>query len=258
MLDGHLPLDVGQLIGHVLQISPAKISAASEQTTPFVNRTNQQLPRACCVGCGAGAGPLDYRQSVDLNSVEVVSTPTSREELWPLGPGDALLAGGTWLFSEPQPHLRRLVDITRLGWRPIVLDDNGIELAATCTIAEVSRLSASLPADWIAAPLLRRCCTALLASFKIWDSATIGGNICLSFPAGAMISLASALDGRVRVWRADGGDYEVPVAAFVTGMSTNVMAFGDVLRSLRLPAHAMRARTAFRKLAPSPLGRSGV
>jgi CO/xanthine dehydrogenase FAD-binding subunit len=195
---------------------------------------------------------------VDLNSVEVVSTPTSREELWPLGPGDALLAGGTWLFSEPQPHLRRLVDITGLGWRPIVLDDNGIELAATCTIAEVSRLSASLPADWIAAPLLRRCCTALLASFKIWDSATIGGNICLSFPAGAMISLASALDGRVRVWRADGGDYEVPVAAFVTGMSTNVMAFGDVLRSVRLPAHAMRARTAFRKLAPSPLGRSGV
>jgi CO/xanthine dehydrogenase FAD-binding subunit len=198
---------------------------------------------------------------VDLNSVEVVSTPTSREELWPLGPGDALLAGGTWLFSEPQPHLRRLVDITWLGWRPIVLDDNGIELAATCTLAELSDLSAALVAsrpDWQATPLLHQCCTALLASFKIWDSATIGGNICLSFPAGAMISLASALDGRVRVWRADGGDYEVPVAAFVTGMSTNVMAFGDVLRSVRLPAHAMRARTAFRKLAPSPLGRSGV
>jgi CO/xanthine dehydrogenase FAD-binding subunit len=195
---------------------------------------------------------------VDLNTVEVVDAPTSREELWPLGPGDALLAGGTWLFSEPQPHLRRLVDITGLGWRPVVLDDNGIELAATCTIAEVARLSSTLPADWVAAPLLRRCCTALLASFKIWGSATIGGNICLSFPAGAMISLASALDGRVRVWRSDGSDYELPVAAFVTGTSTNVMAVGDVLRSVHLPAAAMRARTAFGKLAPSPLGRSGV
>jgi CO/xanthine dehydrogenase FAD-binding subunit len=198
---------------------------------------------------------------VDLNTVEAVSLPASRDELWPLGAGDAVLAGGTWLFSEPQPHLRRLVDITALGWQPIVLSDTGIELAATCTVAEVSRLSADLPAshsDWVAAPLLHQCCAALLASFKILASATVGGNICLSFPAGAMISLASALDGRVTVWRADGNDYELPVTEFVTGMATNVLASGDVLRSLHLPAAALRARTAFRKLAPSPLGRSGV
>jgi CO/xanthine dehydrogenase FAD-binding subunit len=198
---------------------------------------------------------------VDLNTVEVVSVPTSRDELWPLGMGDAVLAGGTWLFSEPQPHLRRLVDITRLGWQPIALSDNGIELAATCTVNEVSRLSAALPAsrpDWAAAPLLHQCCTALLASFKILGSATVGGNICLSFPAGAMISLATALNGHVSVWRADGSDYQLPVANFVTGMATNVLAGGDVLRSLHLPAAALRARTAFRKLAPSPLGRSAV
>jgi CO/xanthine dehydrogenase FAD-binding subunit len=156
---------------------------------------------------------------VDLNTVEVVSVPTCRGELWPLGAGDAVLAGGTWLFSEPQPHLRRLVDITAMGWQPIAVSDNGIELAATCTVAEVSRLSAALLAsrpDWVAAPLLHHCCAAVLASFKILGSATVGGNICLSFPAGAMISLASALEGRVTVWRADGGDYELPVAQFVT------------------------------------------
>jgi CO/xanthine dehydrogenase FAD-binding subunit len=210
---------------------------------------------------GAYAAALDYRRLVDLNTVEVVSVPTSRDELWPLGTGDAVLAGGTWLFSEPQPHLRRLVDITALGWPSIALGDNGIELAATCTVAEVSRLSAALRADhpdWVAAPLLHQCCAALLASFKIMGSATVGGNLCLSFPAGAMISLASALDGRATVWRADGSDYELPVADFVTGMATNVLASDDVLRSLYLPAAALRARTAFRKLAPSPLGRSGV
>jgi CO/xanthine dehydrogenase FAD-binding subunit len=210
---------------------------------------------------GAYAPALDYLRLVDLNTVEVVSVPTCRGELWPLGAGDAVLAGGTWLFSEPQPHLRRLVDITAMGWQPIAVSDNGIELAATCTVAEVSRLSAALLAsrpDWVAAPLLHHCCAALLASFKILGSATVGGNICLSFPAGAMISLASALEGRVTVWRADGGDYELPVAQFVTGMGTNVLAAGDVLRSLYLPAAALRARTAFRKLAPSPLGRSGV
>jgi CO/xanthine dehydrogenase FAD-binding subunit len=198
---------------------------------------------------------------MDLNTVEAVSMPTRRDELWPLGEGDAILAGGTWLFSEPQPELRRLVDITNLGWQPITLSDNGIEFAATCTLADVSQLAASLAGshpDWAAAPLLHQCCTALFASAKIWRTATIGGNICLSFPAGAMISLASALDGDVTVWCADGGSYDFPITEFVTGSATNVLGGGDVLRSVRLPASALRARTAYRKLAPSPLGRSGV
>lgn len=198
---------------------------------------------------------------MDLNTVEVISRPVGRDELWPLGAGDAILAGGTWLFSEPQPHIRRLVDITGLGWDPIMLTDNGIELSATCTVAQLSRLSARLrqirPA-WPAAPLLHQCCTALLASFKIWGAATVGGNICLSFPAGAMISLVSALDGQVAVWRADGGDYLLPITEFVTGMASNVLGAGDVLRSVWLPAAALRGRTAYRKLAPSSLGRSGV
>ncbi len=193
---------------------------------------------------------------MDLNTVEVVSMPTRRDELWPLDPSDAILAGGTWLFSEPQIGIRRLVDITGLGWQPITLRDNGVELAATCTLAELSRFSTT--SDWPAAGLLHQCCTALLASPKIWATATVGGNICLSFPAGAMISMATALDGTATVWRADGTEYTVPVAEFVTGNATNVMASGDVLRSIHLPAAALRSRTAFRKLAPSPLGRSGV
>jgi CO/xanthine dehydrogenase FAD-binding subunit len=198
---------------------------------------------------------------VDLNTVDAVVMPIRRDEVWPLGPGDAVLAGGTWLFSEPQPHLRRLVDLTSLGWPPITLRDNEIELSATCTVAEVSALSTQLTnsrPDWVAAPLFHQCCTALLASFKIWATATVGGNICLSFPAGAMISLASALDAELVVWRADGGDYRLPVTEFVTGSAMNRLAPGDVLRSVHLPAQALRARTAYRKLAPSPLGRSGV
>ncbi len=198
---------------------------------------------------------------MDLTTVETWRTPTCRDEVWPLGDGDAILAGGTWLFSEPQPSLRRLIDITRLDWSPITLTDSGIEFAATCTIDAVSRLSAALLCShpqWRAAPLLHQCCTALFASPKIWRTATIGGNLCLSFPAGAMISLTTALDGSVQVWRADGSAYEIPVADFVTGSATNVLAVGDVVRSVHVPASALTARTAFRKLAPSPLGRSGI
>ena len=183
--------------------------------------------------------------------------------MWPLGPGDAILAGGTWLFSEPQPHVRRLVDITGLGWDPITLSDNGIELAATCTLAELSAAVApicpTIRPDWAAAPLLHQCCTALLASFKIWGTATVGGNLCLSFPAGAMISLTSALDGELHG---------------LARRRRRIHAAGHRIRHRRRPPTCWRPatccarstcprprcarRTAFRKLAPSPLGRSGV
>jgi CO/xanthine dehydrogenase FAD-binding subunit len=198
---------------------------------------------------------------MDLNSVEVVDIPATRDDIWPLGPGDALLAGGTWLFSEPQVGVRRLVDITCLGWEPVVLTGEGVELAATCTIEQLAQLSDDLPRqhpEWAAAPLLRQCCDALLASFKIWRTATVGGNIALSFPAGAVISLLSALDGSVRVWRPDGSDYRSPITEFVTGSTTNLLAPGEIVRAAHIPASALRATTAFRKLAPSALGRSGI
>jgi CO/xanthine dehydrogenase FAD-binding subunit len=209
----------------------------------------------------AASAALDYLRQVDLNTVESISAPRQRDELWPLGPADAVIAGGTWLFSEPQPGTRRLVDLSSLNWPSITVRDDGIEFAATCTLAQVSALSTRLPSQrpaWLAAPLFHQCCTALLASFKIWNTATVGGNICLSFPAGSMISLASALDGEVVVWRADGADYRMPITEFVTGKATNVLAVGDVLRSVHLPEKALRDRTAYRKLAPSPLGRSGI
>jgi CO/xanthine dehydrogenase FAD-binding subunit len=209
----------------------------------------------------AGGASRAYRRHVDLNTVEAVHTPTGRDQLWPLGAGDAVLAGGTWLFSEPQPQLRRLVDLTGLGWPSVTVRDDGVELAATCTVAEVSALAQRLTGDrpdWRAAPLLHQCCTALLASFKIWRSATVGGNICLAFPAGAMISLATALAGVATVWRADGSDRRLPVTDVVTGAGSTALAPGEVLRSVHLPAAALRARTAYRKLAPSALGRSGV
>lgn len=198
---------------------------------------------------------------MDLNTVEVVDIPTTRADVWPLGPHDAVLAGGTWLFSEPQVHIRRLVDITALGWEPVVIGADGLELAATCTIGRVAGLAEELPGlqpTWAAAPLLGQCCGALLQSFKIQRTATVGGNICLSFPAGAMISLVAALDGSVLLWRPDGSDFLTPITEFVTGSATNALNPGEVIRAVHIPASSLRAATAFRKLAPSALGRSGI
>jgi CO/xanthine dehydrogenase FAD-binding subunit len=193
---------------------------------------------------------------VDLNTVTAVRPARSRADLAALDARTAVLAGGSWLFSEPQDHLTGLVDITTLDWPPVTEHAGGLSIAATCTLTEVASLSERL--DCPAAPLFRLACTALYGSFKVWHVATIGGNLCASLPAGPMTSLAAGLDADVLLWRADGSDERMPAAAFVTGNTTNVLQPGDVLRSVEISADALASRTAIRKTALSPLGRSGA
>ena len=114
------------------------------------------------------------------------------------------------------------------------------------------------PPEWIASPLINQCCRAFLASFKIWKTATVGGNICMSLPAGPMISLTSALDGVCTIWQAGGGERKISVADFVTGDQRNVLAPGDLLRQVDIPLAALRRRSAFRQISLTPVGRSAA
>jgi CO/xanthine dehydrogenase FAD-binding subunit len=189
---------------------------------------------------------------MDLTTVEEFAP--ARIGAWQ--PGDAWLAGGTWLFSEPQPQLRRLLDLHAFGWPALTIDAEGLEIAATCTLAELARVAA--PAGWPAAELIRPCCEALLGSFKVRTTATVGGNLCLSLPAGPMTALTAALDGVCTLWAADGGVREVDAASFVTGNGSNVLGPGELLRSVRIPVEALRSRTAFRRTSLSPHGRSAA
>ena len=109
----------------------------------------------------------------------------------------------------------------------------------------------------MSAHLVPQCCRALLGSFKIWNSATVGGNICLALPAGPMTSLTAALEGSCRVWGA-GQDRDVPIGDFVIGAGRNALRPGELLRSIRLPATALVKRAAFRQVSLTPLGRSGA
>ena len=126
---------------------------------------------------------------MDLNSIDTVLLPRARGELPVWSRDTAFLGGGTWLFSEPQPTIRRLVDLTALGWERLLVDAAGLHIAATCTIAALSRFAA--PADWPAADLIGQCCEALSGSFKVSNAATVGGNICLALPAAEPVSSIS-------------------------------------------------------------------
>ncbi len=168
--------------------------------------------------------------------------------------GDGWLAGGTWLFSEPQPNLRRLLDLRGFAWEPLTVSEEGLRITATCTITELNAFVA--PPEWIAAPLIGECCRAFLASFKIWNAATVDGNICMSLPAGPMTSLAVALEGSYSLLPADGRESRVAAEAFVTGNHENILQPGDLLRAIDLPLSALRKRTAFRRMSLTHLGRS--
>ncbi|MCW2529017.1 MAG: putative molybdopterin dehydrogenase, FAD-binding subunit [Pseudonocardiales bacterium] len=192
---------------------------------------------------------------MDLNTITDYRRAASRSDLTLAG-GEQLMGGGTWLFSEPQVDVTGLVDLTGMGWPALEYSPAGLRIGATCTIAELARLPER--DGWRARPLFAQCANALLASSKIWNVATVGGNIVRSFSAASMVSLCAALDATALVWTPDGGEYTAPVADLITGNGTNRLAAGEVLRAVDVPEPALRARTAFRKIALATLGRSGA
>ncbi|MFT4263595.1 MAG: FAD binding domain-containing protein [Nocardioides sp.] len=191
---------------------------------------------------------------MDLAWVETWRRPRERGGLT-LAPGERVVAGGTWLFSEPQPSVTGLVDLTGLGWDPFVATPGGgVSIAATCTIEHL------VDSPWPAhlAALVRQCADALLMSFKIQQAATVGGNVCMALPAGAMISLLTALDAEAVVWAPDGSERREPVASFVQGVLATSLAPGEVVRSFDVSAEALADRYAFGRISLTTYGRSAA
>lgn len=193
---------------------------------------------------------------MDLNTIHTVLRPRMREALPEPAWGDAFLAGGTWLFSEPQRDLARLIDLQAMRWPAIVQTADTLSIAATCTLAALDAYAAD--ARWPAAALMRRCCRSLWGSFKIWNAATVGGNLCLGLPAAPMAALAVALQGSCLLWSADGAERAVPAIDFVTGARRTCLEAGEMLRAIELPFAMLASRFAFRQTSLTVEGRSAA
>src|SRR5713226_8731725 len=193
---------------------------------------------------------------MNLNTITEVKRPASADQITQWREGYAWLAGGTWLFSEPQVSTDTLIDLEQLQWPALQASSAGLDIAATCRIAELYRFVG--PGEWRATPLIRECCNALLASFKIWNASTVGGNICMSLPAGPMISLTVAIEATYSLWPRDAAPRDVPAVDFVTGNHANILQPGELLRSIHLPAAALSKRFAFRHASLTQLGRSAA
>ena len=136
------------------------------------------------------------------------------------------------------------------------IDERGLSISATCTIAALHAFEA--PAEWSAARLIGPCCRAFLASFKIWNVATVGGNLCNALPAGPMISLCAALEGVCAIWTPEGAERQTSIFDFVEGPQRPALGPGELLRRIDLPREALTRRTAFRQISLTRLGRSGA
>ncbi|HEX3670732.1 MAG TPA: FAD binding domain-containing protein [Candidatus Cybelea sp.] len=193
---------------------------------------------------------------MNLNTIAEVKRPRTLDEVQGWRAGNAWLGGGTWLFSEPQVHTDTLIDLETLDWPALREDETGLEIAATCRIAELYALERE--ERWAASLLIGECCRSFLSSFKIWNEATVGGNIVMSLPAGPMISLTVALQSEYELWPRSGAPRRIPAADFVTGVHANALAAGELLRAIHVPSAALRKRHAFRRASLTHLGRSSV
>lgn len=189
---------------------------------------------------------------MDLVNVTRYRVADSRAAL-ALEPGERMLAGGTWLFSEPQPEVSGLVDLTGLGWAPWeLLPDGGLRIGATCTVEEVQQ------APWPDPAFVRSCADALLMSWKVQRAATVGGNLCLALPAAAMVSLTAAYSAEAVIWTASGDERRERVDTFVRGDGLTSLAPGEVLRAVDVPPAALAAPVVVRRIALTDLGRSAA
>ncbi len=194
---------------------------------------------------------------MDLHTVETFRLPTGPDDLV-LSPGETWLAGGTWLFSEPQVTTTGLVDLMALGWPDWELGAGaatGLTIAATCSLLDLVAHAerSELPGLAVA----RSCVEALVMSSKVSRRATVGGNVCLALPAGGATSLLTGLGAAAVVW-GPGGARRVPVASLVVDVRRTSLAPGELVRAFEVPRASLASVTAFRRAALTPMGRSGA
>lgn len=191
---------------------------------------------------------------MDQGTVKEFVRPTGDDPTSMWQPGDAWLAGGTFLFSTPLPDMRRLIDLTSLGWPNLVVGPQSLQIAATCRVVDLYNFAP--PPDWSAGPFLREAVDSFLAGFKIWNSATVGGNICTSLPASPMTTMAAALDATLEIWGAGGARRTMTVPDFILGNHVNALQPGEILRSIDIPLESLKRRYSYQRFTLTKHGRS--
>jgi CO/xanthine dehydrogenase FAD-binding subunit len=177
---------------------------------------------------------------MDLYTLETYLRPADWQEVqaWGMNASDwqaqgwSWLGGGTWIFSQPQPHLKGLVDLDRLGWSEMEITDTELIIGATCPLAKL--LHYGWPAEWRALAALRQA-IEVLGSFKISHVATVGGNVCLALSVSTLAPVMIALDATYELLTPWGSRRQVPARHLQQGDRQTILQTGEVMRRIRIP-----------------------
>lgn len=165
--------------------------------------------------------------------------------------GYAWLAGGTWIFSQAQPNLKVLVDLEKLDWSEIEVTPEKLQIGATCTMAKLRR--GKFPENWTSVQALFRAVDEL-ASFKVTNMATVGGNICLAIPASTFAPVMVALDASYEIWRNDSCLRLVRAIDFQTGAQQTILQPGEVLRKILIPQRSLAWQINYQRICVATAG----
>jgi CO/xanthine dehydrogenase FAD-binding subunit len=188
---------------------------------------------------------------MDLYAVENYLCPTSLEEVQSWQKDWAWLAGGTWMFAQAQPQIKTLVDMQALGWAEVEIASDGMAIGATCTLSQL--LQVRYPPQWHGIAALHRAVHEL-ASFKVQNVATIGGNLCLALPAGTFAPALVALNATYHLLSLNGSTREVSAAMFQTGDRQTILQPGEVLRKIWIPAEKLHWQVDYQRICVATAG----
>jgi aerobic carbon-monoxide dehydrogenase medium subunit len=144
----------------------------------------------------------------------------------------AVLAGGTQLLPRMfrgEVTVGHIVDLKRLDIATIRVSDDGVEIGAGVTYAQVVATEALITA----VPLLPRMARGVTGGRQITQQGTLVGSLCLNTPGSEMPGVAVSLDGRVRI-AGVGVTRELDARQFLTGPESVALGPGEFVTSLVL------------------------
>jgi CO/xanthine dehydrogenase FAD-binding subunit len=152
------------------------------------------------------------------------------------------ICGGTDLYatSSRRPGAD-LVDISRIeALRGISVSHGALRIGAATTWTSIRRMNGLLPHALVEV-------AAMIGSPQIQQRASIGGNLCHAAAAADGIPVLLALDATVELAR-HGGKRAMPLSRFLLGRRRTLLAAGELMTAVTLPAPRADEGTAYIKI----------
>ncbi len=180
-----------------------------------------------------------YHRPRQISDLQGITTATRWQDQ-----GCSWLAGGTWIYSQPQPQIRIVIDLEGLEWSEIEISESGLTVGATCTLATL--LHYPWPSEWQGIPALQDAIRSL-ASFKVAEMATVGGNLCLALTVGSIAPVMGVLQATYEIWDLQGSIRQIAAQEFQTGPQHTLLQPGEVLRRIHIPKAQLESIACFHR-----------